>query len=186
MPATLHARTCPLVAPLGRPAADRTRRIAPNAWRRLRAGAQLELTTPAGTALLAFADVELDLDRYELRRPRGRIPVEPQVFDVLVQLARNAHRVVTRQELLDTVWGHRFVSDSALTSRIKTARRSVGDDGRRQQIIATLHGRGYRIVVPVHRRPAIQRSSGRSLTLRSLLLLERLTAGGRGSSAAPS
>jgi DNA-binding winged helix-turn-helix (wHTH) protein/tetratricopeptide (TPR) repeat protein len=99
--------------------------------------------------ILAFGDVELDLDRYELRRAGSIVAVEPQVFDVLVHLARNADRVVSKEELLDTVWGDRFVSESALTSRIKSARRSVGDDGRRQQVIATAHGRGYRLVAAV-------------------------------------
>ena len=60
-----------------------------------------------------------------------------------------AERVVSKEELLDTVWGDRFVSESTLTSRIKAARRAVGDDGTRQSVIATAHGRGYRMVVRV-------------------------------------
>ena len=56
-------------------------------------------------------------------------PVEPQVFDVLVHLLRHRDRVVSKEELLDEVWGDRFVSESALTSRIKAARRAIGDDG---------------------------------------------------------
>ena len=60
--------------------------------------------------------------RFELRRVGQRQPVEPQVFDVLVLLVRKRHRVVSKQELLDEVWGHRFVGDSALTSRIKSLR----------------------------------------------------------------
>ena len=99
--------------------------------------------------ILAFENVELDLDRYELRRDGARIAIEPQVFDVLVHLARNTGRVVSKVELLDAVWGDRFVSESALSSRIKSARRAVGDDGQRQALIATVHGRGYRIVVAV-------------------------------------
>ena len=100
--------------------------------------------------ILAFGDCELDLDRYELRRAGLLVPIEPQVFDVLVHLASHPDRVVSKEELLDTVWGDRFVSESALTSRIKAARRAVGDDGTRQAVIATAHGRGYRMVVPVH------------------------------------
>ena len=102
--------------------------------------------------ILAFGDCELDLDRYELRRAGLLVPIEPQVFDVLVHLASHPARVVSKEELLDTVWGDRFVSESALTSRIKAARRAVGDDGTRQSVIATAHGRGYRMVVPVHER----------------------------------
>ena len=102
--------------------------------------------------ILAFGDCELDLDRYELRRAGLLVPMEPQVFDVLVHLASHPDRVVSKEELLDTVWGDRFVSESALTSRVKAARRAVGDDGTRQAVIATAHGRGYRVVVPVHER----------------------------------
>jgi len=77
-----------------------------------------------------FGDCELDDQRLELRR--GGVPchLEPQVFDVLAYLVRHRDRVVSRTELLDEVWRHRFVSDSALASRVKAARRAVGDSGR--------------------------------------------------------
>jgi len=93
-----------------------------------------------------FGDCELDLDRYELRRGGTLQPVEPQVFDVLALLVRLRDRVVAKEELLDTVWGNRFVSESALTSRIKAARRAIGDDGRSQLLIRTVHGRGYQFI----------------------------------------
>jgi len=96
-----------------------------------------------------FADVELDLDRYEIRRHGSAVPVEPQVFDVLAYLAARGDRVVSKEELLDNVWGDRFVSESALTSRIKSARRAVGDDGQAQRVIATVNRRGYRMTAPV-------------------------------------
>jgi DNA-binding winged helix-turn-helix (wHTH) protein/tetratricopeptide (TPR) repeat protein len=96
-----------------------------------------------------FGDCELDDQRYELRR--GGVPrhLEPQVFEVLAYLVRHRDRVVTKTELLDQIWGSRFVTDSALTSRLKAARRAVGDSGRAQQVIATVHGRGYRFLAPV-------------------------------------
>ena len=78
--------------------------------------------------------------------------VEPQVFDVLVHLLRHRDRVVSKVELLDEVWGDRFVGESALTSRIKAARRAIGDDGATQRIIRTFHGRGYRFVADVEER----------------------------------
>lgn len=68
------------------------------------------------------------------------------MFDVVRCLLENAGRVVSKAELLDSVWGTRFVSESALTSRIKAARRALGDDGRQQRVIQTVHGRGYRWV----------------------------------------
>lgn len=96
-----------------------------------------------------FGDCELDLAQYELRRGTDVVHVEPQVLDVLSHLVVNRDRLVPKTELLDTVWGDRFVSESALTSRLKQARRAVGDDGQAQRMIATVHGRGYRFVAPV-------------------------------------
>jgi pimeloyl-ACP methyl ester carboxylesterase/DNA-binding winged helix-turn-helix (wHTH) protein len=96
-----------------------------------------------------FAGVELDTGTYELRSGGRRVEVEPQVFDVLVHLMTHRDRVVSREDLLDAVWGDRFVSESALTTRIKQARQAVGDDGRAQKVIRTAHGRGYRFVADV-------------------------------------
>ena len=103
-----------------------------------------------------FAGCELSLERHELRRAGEVVPVEPQVFDVLAYLVRHRDRMVPKNELLDQVWGSRFVSESALTSRIKSARRAVGDTGRDQRVIKTVHGRGYRFVADVaeEERPA--------------------------------
>jgi pimeloyl-ACP methyl ester carboxylesterase/DNA-binding winged helix-turn-helix (wHTH) protein len=96
-----------------------------------------------------FGEFELDQDRFELRRNGEPVLVEPQVFDVLVHLLSNRDRLVTKDELLDEVWGTRFVTESSLTTRIKAARRAVGDDGQRQAVIRTVHGRGYRFVADV-------------------------------------
>ena len=91
----------------------------------------------------------LDTDRFELRGPDGLVPLEPQVFEVLAHLVANHDRVVTKEELLDSVWGSRFVSESALTTRVKQARRAVGDDGAAQQVLKTGPGRGSRGVADV-------------------------------------
>jgi predicted ATPase/DNA-binding winged helix-turn-helix (wHTH) protein len=96
--------------------------------------------------VFGFERCELDLGRVELRvggQPRA---VEPQVFDVLALLVRQRHRLVPKEELLDEVWHTRFVTESALSSRIKSARRAIGDDGRAQRLIRTVHGRGYQFV----------------------------------------
>jgi DNA-binding winged helix-turn-helix (wHTH) protein/DNA-binding CsgD family transcriptional regulator len=107
--------------------------------------------------LVQFDQFELDLSRFELRRDGVAIAMEPQVFDVLVHLVRAAGRVVSKEELFDEVWGTRFVTDSALTTRIKMARRVLGDDGQEQRYIRTVHRRGYEFVgtvrtiaVPAH------------------------------------
>ena len=96
-----------------------------------------------------FAGFELDTARYELRGNGTVIRIEPQVFDVLTQLVSNRERLVTKEELFDTVWGGRFVGEAALTSRIKAARRALGDDGETQSFIRTVRGRGYQFVAPV-------------------------------------
>ncbi|HET6939795.1 MAG TPA: alpha/beta fold hydrolase [Nocardioides sp.] len=96
--------------------------------------------------MYAFDGCYLDPARVELRRDGELVHVEPQVFDVLAFLLAHRDRVVTKSELLDDVWGSRFVSDSTLTSRVKAARRAIGDDGASQRLIATVHGVGYRFV----------------------------------------
>ena len=101
------------------------------------------------TTVIRFADCELDLSLHELRREGERVHVEPQVFDVLAHLARRRGVLVTKEELLDEVWGDRFVSESALSSRIKAARQATGDDGRAQRVIRTVHGRGFTFVAEV-------------------------------------
>jgi pimeloyl-ACP methyl ester carboxylesterase len=96
-----------------------------------------------------FDDFELDTARYELRGKGSVIRIEPQVFDVLTQLVSNRERMVTKEELFDSVWGGRFVGEAALTSRIKAARRALGDDGESQRFIRTVRGRGYQFIATV-------------------------------------
>ena len=93
-----------------------------------------------------FDGFVLDTQRYELRHGDAVVRVEPQVFDVLTQLVSNRERCVTKEELFDAVWGGRFVGEAALTSRIKAARRALGDDGESQRFIRTVRGRGYQFV----------------------------------------
>ncbi len=102
---------------------------------------------PEGVSpVIRFGGVELDRSTRRLTVDGENRHVEPQVFDVLVYLAENHHRVVPKTELFDEIWGSRFVSESALTSRIRSARSAVGDDGRRQEVIRTAHGTGYQFV----------------------------------------
>ena len=83
------------------------------------------------------------------------------MFDLLAMLIRERRRVVPKEELLDTVWGNRFVSESALTSRVKAARRAIGDDGRSQRLIRTV----ARTRLPVRRAGATRRPSDRPLSV---------------------
>jgi len=96
-----------------------------------------------------FEDFELDTAAFELRRAGEAVRVEPQVFGVLACLVARHEQLVSKDELLDEVWGTRFVSDATVASRIKAARRAIGDDGVAQRLIRTVTGRGYRFVAPV-------------------------------------
>jgi TolB-like protein/Tfp pilus assembly protein PilF len=93
-----------------------------------------------------FDDCVIDTDRGELHRAGSLVPVEPQVFQILEYLVSHPGRIVTKDELNDAIWNGRIVSDSALSSRIKSARQAIGDDGRSQALIRTVHGRGFRFV----------------------------------------
>src|SRR5262249_38112116 len=103
--------------------------------------------------LYVFEDCTLDTRRYELRRAGSLVPLDRQVFEVLAYLLAHADRVVTRQELFTHLWPQRFVSDAALERCITVARRALGDNGREQRCIKTLHGLGYRFVAAVATRP---------------------------------
>jgi TolB-like protein len=103
---------------------------------------------------LRFGDCEIDLGRQELRRGGRVVPVEPQVFDLLLHLVRNRSRVVTKDELIEAIWQGRIVSEAALSSRISAARRAIGDTGEDQRLIRTLHKRGFRFVGQVDEDPA--------------------------------
>ena len=97
-----------------------------------------------------FADHTLDTDRRELHRGAESIAVEPQVFDLLIYLVQNRDRVVSKDDLIASVWDGRIVSDSTLTSRINAARKAVGDSGEDQKLIRTIARRGFRFVGAVH------------------------------------
>jgi DNA-binding winged helix-turn-helix (wHTH) protein len=96
-----------------------------------------------------FGDFSLDTARYELRRAGEVVPLRGKVFDVLAYLVTHHERVVSRDELLEQVWPDQFIAESTLTSCIKAVRQALGDTGRAQYLIKTVHGRGYRCLAPV-------------------------------------
>jgi len=99
-----------------------------------------------GNLRYLFEDCVLDTDRRELRRGTDLVAVEPQVFDLLVHLVRNRARVVSKDDLLASVWCGRMVSESAVGTRINAARSAVGDSGDVQRLIKTLPRKGIRFV----------------------------------------
>lgn len=99
-----------------------------------------------------FGAYALYPDRSELVGPDGRVRLEPKALAVLRLLVENHDRVVSREEMIEVIWGGRFVSDAAVSTALKAARKAVGDDGDHQTMIRTLHGVGHRFVAPVERR----------------------------------
>src|SRR3954470_9704844 len=93
-----------------------------------------------------FAEFQVDLSQHELRRGSKPVHIEPQVFDLIVHLVRNHDRVVSKEELIETIWNNRIISEAALSSRINAARRALGDNGNDQIFIRTLHKRGFRFI----------------------------------------
>lgn len=112
-----------------------------------------------------FGPFELDMATVELREGGEARPLEPQVFAVLALLVEHRDRLVSRDEIIEKVWEGRIVSDAAVASRVKSARQALGDDGRAQRFVKTIHGRGFRFVAPVEVAPhavAADRDPGES------------------------
>src|SRR5262245_29916261 len=99
--------------------------------------------------IFTINECSIDTDAYEVRRNGNLVRVEPQVFDLLVQLLENRDRLVTKDEIIARVWHGRVVSEAALSSRIKAVRQAIGDDGASQALIRTVRRRGFRVVAEV-------------------------------------
>ena len=99
--------------------------------------------------IIEFSPFQLDTDRAELRGGDGPIAMEPKAFALLCLLVENPDRVISKDEMIATVWGGRFISDAAVSTALKLVRRALGDDGAAQAFVKTVHGRGHRFVAPV-------------------------------------
>jgi adenylate cyclase len=102
-----------------------------------------------------FSGQVLDVALRELRRDGARVMLEPRVFDLLAHLVRNRDRVVSKDDLIEHVWGGRIVSDAAIDTGIKAARQAVGDNGAAQSVIRTIPRKGVRFVADVEEQRAI-------------------------------
>ena len=96
-----------------------------------------------------FGDYELDDQLHELRHAGEPVELERKGYDVLAYLVRHHDRLVTKDELLETLWSGQVVGEAALTRCITSARKALGDDSNRQEFITTQPGRGYRFVATV-------------------------------------
>ena len=99
--------------------------------------------------LFLFNNYVLDCQRRELRAGDVPVALEPQVFDLLVYLIENRDRVVSKDDLIASVWAGRIVSESTLTSRINAVRKAIGDTGEKQSCIRTFARKGFRFVAAV-------------------------------------
>src|SRR5215471_17304083 len=121
----------------------------------------------SGKLLYLFEDCGLDTDRRELYRATSLISVEPKVFDLLAYVIRNREHVVSKDDLIATIWNGRIVSESALTTCINAARTAIGDSGEAQRLIKTLPRKGIRFVgiVKEEAKPAAVALTGAALEL---------------------
>jgi TolB-like protein len=99
--------------------------------------------------LFRFKGFELNTARGELRAGDEEVLLEPRAFSLLCLLVENSDRVITKDEAIEKVWSGRFVSDSAISTALKSVRRALGDDGETQGMVRTVRGRGFRFVEPV-------------------------------------
>ena len=109
------------------------------------------------SAKLSFDGFELDEDDARLTCEGQAVPIPPRPFAVLCALARRPGHLVTKGDLLDAVWGHRFVTDSVLKSAISDVRAALHDDPKQPRYIETVSRRGYRFIVPLESTSAARR-----------------------------
>jgi TolB-like protein len=106
-----------------------------------------------------FSDCVLDPERRELTRASKEVGIGPQVFDLLLCLVRNRDRVVSKDQMIEDVWGGRIVSESTLTSHINAVRKAIGDSGHDQLLVRTVPRKGFRFVGDVTETETLQRVS---------------------------
>ena len=107
---------------------------------------------PGRATLYRFGEFELDPALFELRCQNGRLPIAPKVFDLLLYLIENRHRVLTHADLRAALWPGVTVTDASLTYSVMAARRALGDTGRTQVFIRNVRGRGYQFAAVVQPR----------------------------------
>ncbi|MFN4142124.1 winged helix-turn-helix domain-containing tetratricopeptide repeat protein [Aestuariivirga sp.] len=101
----------------------------------------------------------IDPDRFELTCGGAPVRLEPQVLALLIHLVRHRERMVSKDEIVAAIWNGGIASDASIASRIRSARQAVGDDGKRQEVVRTIHGRGYRFVAPLHETASVASES---------------------------
>ena len=106
---------------------------------------------PSSKQIFRFGDVEVDLSQGCVRRGGEELHLRQQTFQVMVYLLKNRERLVTKDELLESIWKETAVTDDALVQCVMDIRRAIGDDSRRPHFIKTLPKVGYRFISPVEK-----------------------------------
>lgn len=101
-----------------------------------------------------FNNIEIDLNKFEIREDGNTLSVEPKVFNLIIYLIEHRLRLVSRDELFEQVWQGREVSDTSLSNHIKSARKVLGDNGELQKVIKTVRSRGYQFIAETIELPA--------------------------------
>ncbi|MFT5115233.1 MAG: TolB-like protein/Tfp pilus assembly protein PilF [Parasphingorhabdus sp.] len=115
-----------------------------------------------------FCGFTVDTDRFVLNCGESSVSIEPLAFNLLIYLIEARQRVVSRDELFEELWRGKVVSDAALAARLKDARKAIGDSGSRQEIIKTVHGRGYQFVATLSNEE-VPKTSGIATSVEQLI-----------------
>jgi len=123
-----------------------------------------------------FDDFLADPETWRLTRDGREIHLEPVVLKLLIYLIENRERLVTRHELMDTVWGDTVISESALTKAAARLRKALDDDSATPRYLETVRTRGYRFVATVEEvartdQPEQQTDKRRPTNVRRVLFL---------------
>ena len=106
---------------------------------------------PAG--VLSFADVQVDVGAHRLTRAGTEVGLEPKAFAVLLEFLAHPDQMLSRDHLLDAVWGHAYITQATLNRLIVQLRRALGDDIKSPRCIQTVRGLGYRFIAPLTSTP---------------------------------
>ncbi|HET7292831.1 MAG TPA: winged helix-turn-helix domain-containing protein [Vicinamibacteria bacterium] len=100
-----------------------------------------------------FDDVEIDAEGFRVTKGGGPVRLEPKAIELLLFLAANPTRLVTKAEIQGAVWKNTFVTENALTRLVAQLRKALGDDAKEARYIETVPTRGYRFVAPLRAAP---------------------------------
>jgi non-specific serine/threonine protein kinase len=108
----------------------------------------------ASAGLFCFADVQVDVGAHRLIRAGKEVGVEPKAFAVLLEFLAHPDQMLSRDQLLDAVWGHAYITQATLNRLVVLLRRALGDDIQSPRYIETVRGLGYRFIAPLTSTPA--------------------------------